>query len=437
MSLKSYLNVSNFAIAFCSSIFHLGEALGSFMCGFISKRYSRSNIVIISFVAIFILNLLMVLVKDIYCMCLSNFMIGILLGLTNPPILNSFIEYLPVKYRSLFMIGIWTGAIVGSILASLMSVLGNPDNKVSLVLTILIIIFITNFVGSFIIIFSYRDSPRNLVLNKKNNDAMKIISEMVNYDINKDKYLRNKFIDHFSLGTNDHIENNFFSLFNKKFLRITLINSVLWALGSFPFSGLMITFIPELNNLGFDSRTENTVLLISFAFIIIAVICFGFVGENLGFKYTAFIIFALNVIFLVLSVIFYQADQIWNIILLCLMYCTIQPTFSIANLTFPTRIRDLAIGYLLCFNKLASFLSQLIYTKLLDVNESIPKYFSLGIFVILTITLFFVKKEVSGIELDSYQILDETIKQEELKDSYDNGSTKAGKTLSELKFNEN
>ena len=190
---KSYYEISDFCIQLIASLNFIGMGLGSLISGVISKKFSRTNIIIFCLILMLGFHLLFSMVKHVILFSLCRFIISALNGIILPLQLNILTEHLPVTMRSFILNLIWACNGVGNAFFLYMCKIYFPtleyDKNKELVNQDFYKALLQNYVLLIVIILSFflflNDSPRNLIINKKYENANKILIDItgVSYTI--------------------------------------------------------------------------------------------------------------------------------------------------------------------------------------------------------------------------------------------------------------
>ena len=403
----SYFNYSNF----------IGMGLGSLISGVISKKFSRTNIIIFCLILMLGFHLLFSMVKHVILFSLCRFIISALNGIILPLQLNILTEHLPVTMRSFILNLIWACNGVGNAFFLYMCKIYFPtleyDKNKELVNQDFYKALLQNYVLLIVIILSFflflNDSPRNLIINKKYENSNKILIDItgVSYTIDELMCMRRKLID--------ERENKFYNtdfgykeIFQKRILSITLLLLAAYFFISFGRYGMLVTFpeiLKKVNSVHKNNKESINDLLWA--------ICIGLIGNLIGAifseikffgrKFSEILFFSISLICAILGFVYVHHMYILMGCSISTYYISYKLHITYTEEIYPTIIKDYAMGAMFFSTRLGGFLSQFFYLSLMKSrNNLIPIFYCINCIVLIVIIFFLPNDNTS--KLDSFLI---------------------------------
>ncbi len=362
----------------------LGAVFGSNLGGKISDTKGRKKILILNMAIIMSGAALSAFSASNLMLLIGQLIIGIGIG-SDFAVSGTYVaEITPRKFRSRLMVGTITFQSIGLILAALLSlatleIVTSPQiwRYLFAIETLLALIF-------FIFRFSLFESPRWLMSNGKNNEAVKIIAEF--YSL-KEKELK-KFADSAKnkihkviLPLKTKSSKEYGILFSKAYIKRTILASVPWFLMDIATYGVGLFTPVILANLIKSSPAESPhlqainniigttgidlFLLFGFlsAFWLVPIVgkikmqVIGFAGMFAGMS-ILFIASYFNIIGKEHTLLIFTGFVIFNLLMNAGPNAT---TFAMAPELFPTQLRSTASGFAAGFAKIGAALGIFIF----------------------------------------------------------------------------
>jgi MFS family permease len=378
--IQKYFELQDFMMSLISSLLFLSVGLGSLLTMKTVLIGKRNSTIILYTLLIFVISLLMGIFKNFYLFITLRFILGVCLGAVRPLIFNLLCEYLPIKYRSFFMILSTSSFYLGAIFSNVVMLIIMPNLEPEKIFTVFFIISIPTLIIGIILFLMLEESPRYLIINNHEDEGFIILEKILQKEVS---YEERKIIV-FQLKENDNnknVENSFSGIFNYKFRLVTIILIILWMINAYIVYGgslalsLTLKYIEELNG-GKKNLSVNENLQIIKKQILVYVITLP--GSLLaavmtetkffGRKMTIFSGFLLMGIFNTISVIDVKRFHIYNGIsgfFNALSFCGCG-TFS--SEYYPTKIRDFAVAFLNFTARIAALSSQFIAVWLYKIH---------------------------------------------------------------------
>jgi MFS family permease len=402
--LSSLYALSENDIKFLSSILFVGVGIGSLFSGAISSKFSRIKIINIFLFVIYICNIGLAFSDNFILFSIFRFIIGLGLGMIVPMSLNLLTECLPITNRSLVLNFVWIAFSLGNlynlmIMLGIMPYLETSKVKDTVLLCSLcpLIVFLINY-------FNLTDSPRNLIINNKEDEAIKILEKISKKKI--DDIKRSIIISQVKSGINNEEPSKLKEIFNKKNKKLTSLLIIIWFFNSMIGYGPGLISSLTISSLGMTENFTNYEIITNQ--IIICIICSpstylgGILSEIsfLGRNRSTILGYFVSLIFINLA-IFYPNY-------FTLMFGLSQAFASIAfniNTTYscevyPTKIRDNALGFLFFATRVGGFSSQIMYLAMNNIGIWIPYYFTIVITIINIAFIYLLPYETLGKPLD-------------------------------------
>lgn len=403
----TYYNLNESNVKFLSSILFLGVGLGSLISGSISSKYSRPLSINFCLFAIFIANFLLTFSNNLICFAICRFIIGFSLGLIVPVSLNLLTECLPIKNRSLVLTCIWIAFSIGNLYNLLLMIGFMPYLQAEYVGQTLLFISLLPLLTLIVSVLYLRDSPRNLILNNKDDEAIMILEKLNNNSI--DDLTRSKIIA--EIRTNSNIQENNGSvdireLFNNKYRKLTSILTVIWFLNSVIGYGPVLVASLTLSSLGVKENITNNEIIMNQ--IMICIICSpscyvgGVLSEIpfLGRNKSTILGYLISIVFMALCILDPSSFTIMFGLSIAFSGIAFNINTTYTCEVYPTKIRDNALGFLFFATRLGGFLSQILYLGLNEAGIWAPYYFTIFITIVNVCFVYSLPYETLGQPLD-------------------------------------
>jgi len=281
-------------------------------------------------------------------------------------------------------------------------------------------IFQFSFVLIIIIISTFlliEDSPRNLILNEKYEEAKKILAYNTNNELTDEEF-QNIIKSLNFLGENKFYEkeNGVKELFNNRLRTFTILMMIIFFFLSLGFFGF-ITVLAQilkilvkkkivLENVEARGDTINNLILINI-YGSFGTILAGIFSEIKGFgrKKTEIYFISGSAFFATISLIYMKNFNSLMGLGLSLMQSSINIHITYTEEIYPTALRDYARGVLCATTRLGGFASQFIFIYLIEVFFLYPVYFYI-ISCLICVSLIVFLPDDNKKALDSFIKLD-------------------------------
>jgi putative MFS transporter len=387
-----------------SSALFLGLAIGSFVLSLVKQAKYFRKAILISFC--FLLTLCQVLMALIFYpipFIIFRFIAGACIGVIVPVSYTLLTEYLPLKRRSFMLNVLWVSYTVARSIILITMLIYMPDLQVEQTQTVLLLNLIVPGVTLIACIFLVKDSPRNLILINRSEDAFVILDGMLGRSLSEEE--RRNVYDDVKTGMNQELEGSVCDMFSLKLLRSSISMIVVWSIHGFVFYGTFLTSSQTIIDLG-HKDTSNRDALIG-QFIICAslsppVFVVGILTEikAIGRKKTYLISYIISAIGILLATIFTSQFAILYAIGSSFMGAGMNLGNSYASEVYPTKIRGSAISFLYFISRIFVALSQVAYLWIYKGGILLPYYISVGLIIILLIGIALLPYETYNKPLD-------------------------------------
>lgn len=407
LGFKKKFDLTNNQISFIGMGFCLSKFVTNFLIGFLTNLLGRMFVLKFSLIFTFFCNLSISLFCEYKIIVIVEFINGFFAGIFEITSFNVACEFIPVRFRGWILLTIWNGYNVGVLFPNLIMLRTMPEHDPSglpktLYLCSLVILLCTIFSCVF-----YTDSPRNYIINGKNDDAINILKRMKKNDeffteeTKKEIYnsVPPKTISDFSLS-------NYKEVFKHGMFTTGVLLLFICFNGTMINDGfqLVLNLILEKVKQSDKSAHTRTILMENIIINSIALPSNLIVGaftefKILGRKYTqsvGFFIMGTVMIPVIINPNFASTFFIFFMFFTCI---TNMVNVYVSEV-YPTKIRDWALGMIQGSGYLGSFIAQYLFVYLNDLNVY---YCPILFFVICTLNGFLcscLKVEPMGKPLD-------------------------------------
>lgn len=408
--LKEYFVINDTQYEFATSIIFVGVGFGSFMMSYFVDKLGRVNVLKISVAWLLFFQLLSIIWYNIVLFSIFRFLLGISLGILPPITMNILCEYLPIKHRSYILTAIWSIFVFGNILTLIVMLIYMPDLNSNGTESVFISQLVISVIVSVIFFILVKDSPRNLILNGKEEEALKIIEEMHQLNPSIARPKNEEIIKFIQNGSNIQFrEHSLKSLFTADTLNTTVKLIIIWIMNSMISYGPMLIFSRTLEVLKVsqDKDIISSMLILnslSMAGLITIPILSEF--KFMGLIRLIIIVFAVSLGLCVLFLIF-KSVFFWVFIFSSILnYVSFNLCCSYSNTLYPTKIRDTAIGFLYGCTRAGGFISQFLFLGLFNIGWIVPYYILAVLILVSMICAILLKHEPSFEAIDKELIRD-------------------------------
>jgi MFS family permease len=418
---KQYHKISDGLLSFISSLVFIGMLIGYFTIIFCLKFWTRRQLILISLIGITLSNLIMSLINNIVMFAIFRTIGSMFSAYYIIVNMTIYSEYLPVKFRSFMINIIWCGFNLGGIYFLLFCKVYIPNlsydplnNKTPQ--NFHMAIFTIFYVELLTIIFVYffcKDSPRNLILNNKLEEAGEILEYYVNIKLTKEEL---DAIHYNLLNTGENRRgkkyNDYKLLFSRRYLKLTLLLIAVFFLYNFSSYGMNIALpiILKTNESSLNKvlKTREINDLIIYTLIHIPLIP-AIISEikSIGRKYSQIVLIIISIIVGIFALIFKNHYYIFIFASVALYSYSHNIQEAWINEILPTKIRDSGLGIFKGFGKIGAIISQFVFVGVAKIGMDITLYtYFISLIIIIIFICFLPKNEI--IDLDSELDIDES-----------------------------
>lgn len=401
--LNEYYNMTDIQTEFSSAIIFIGVGIGSFMLSYMTNWIGRlTTMNIFSVLALFF--------TFISCFCTSYYLylvirviIGVTLGVLEPLVLSTLVEFLPIKYRAFVLTIIFAGGATGTATLYLAIVVFLPNYSIKNIQIVFIVIFFYSLVIVAINLFFYEDSPRHLILQNKSKKAFYLIEQMTERKLSPDlkKEIQMQTID---MASYVRRTSGLGFLFHEKNFMTSVCLIVIWTSTTLALYGPMQISSLALVQLGYD-QDSSTIVLVQFVSAVLL-----FVSIILGSFLCEVPLFGRRLSMLLSWLLSFIASLFIWFYPLSLPYimCILGLTFGIGNNVvctytsefYHTKERDYALGFFFMVSRVSGFISQFIFLLTLKIDILFPFYILSAIYFVMTVFTFLLPYETFGKPID-------------------------------------
>jgi AAHS family benzoate transporter-like MFS transporter len=375
--LKSFFHLKEKEIQIISSFFFIFCGMGSFFAGYLTERFQRVTIMNISLLTIAVCHFAMAFTRSSLAFTALSLVIGTNMGIVVPISFNLITEYLPIKNRSSVLTSVWLGYGFGQlyILIIMLLIMPNYETK-ELQLTLMLSSTLSIF--TFLITFFWlKDSPRNLIQYGKNEEAFHILDSINGVKLSD--YEKDLIISQTKGSVKEHEDVSISEMFSKELRMTSILLTFIWVLYAVVFYGPYLISSLTMHHLNQESITgtnrdiilkQITIGLLSLPSNALG----GYISEIrfFGRNKTTNIFMLFSMVFNILIVANSANYEIYLGLYMALNAISMNVNNTYSCEIYPTRIRDIAIGFLFFVSKVGGGLSQFLYIYLHTIEIFLP-----------------------------------------------------------------
>jgi MFS family permease len=398
--LKQYYQMSDHEVELINSIFFLSVGLGSVSSGYLSERFRRIRIIATMVFLIAVCHLVLGFVTNMIVFAILRLLLALFHGIAVPISINLLAEYLPVRFRAVMLTTAWLGFVIGQMLNLLLILIIMPDYETERYPeTILYSSGLSIFAFLMIILF-INDSPRNLLSMGDTDKAFTILKQLNGNELTDIQ--REKILDERNSGVNIELKASLGEIFNPKLRRVSILLILIWMINSLLLYGPNLIAPLTMKELGDPAEevviNQIIIVLISSPCDIVG----GIMSEIpfLGRSKTCMISLVLMVVANLLMIFDSHNFEFY----IGVYFFLINIAFNINNTfsceVYPTKVRDLAIGFLFFCTRIGGFVSQIIFMEFNEYGTWIPYYVVIGLCCLNVLIIMMLPFDTRARELD-------------------------------------
>jgi sugar phosphate permease len=382
MPFSDEFKLSEAEIAFIGFTFFMIKAIGGLFAGNLSILLkSRVNLLNICLILIMLSNLTLAYTMNIYIFYFDRVLSGYVSGVVEPIINNLLCENLPTYFRGFTLLAVWMGYNLGQLYPNIIMIFTMPHYETSEIYKVLILCGIMHLITIIMCGFFLKDSPRNLILHEREEEAFSILEKM-RQGAKLEASDKNLILTEIKQGVNQNISSaSIWEIFKPETKTLIIFVSLLAFICDFVYDGTVLIMTKTLDIMEGDKSNRNLLrdCINVILFTVPSSIFGGFLTEfkTIGRKKTMLINFIFLIIASILSVLFYHQMFIFlGFYQFFANYGSIMMN-AYSSEVFPSRIRDFAVGMCVFFSNFGSATSQYAFIYLRDYNEFYPYYLTI------------------------------------------------------------
>lgn len=416
---QNFYSLNDYQMVVISSPIFLAIGIGSFISGNEILVPNRPFAIKLYTFIIFACSLTIALFPNMWVFIFVRLILCVALGIIMPVMANILCEVLPVKNRSLYLVLCSMGFTVGVIFLNVTMLIVMPGMEKEKLNTVLLIISVPSLIIFIIFMVRIKDSPRNLILNDRTEEGFAIFENIIQRQLNEHE--RQVIKRDITGGVNKSVEKKLSSIFNDKFLLITTLMIFIWIINSFVAYGSSIILsltIEQIDINNMENNTNNTYtpgdvlkennkvikdtifiyLLSSPGYILSA-----FLTEIklFGRKMTTFFGFFFIGIFCFLATMFQSKFRFLYGCASFFMSVSFSGANSYTSEVYPTKIRDVATGFLYFCSRSSGFISQFIAVMLYKIHYMAHFYTVVVLCFVACFLTYMLPYDTHGMSLDT------------------------------------
>lgn len=417
--IKVHFNLTEFELQCVASMIFVGAAFGGIISGYMTQFLGRSFSLLIFFLLLVVSHALMAISDKFSMFIVFRVFIGVALGIIKPVSLNNLSEYLPIYIRGFMLSFIWGFFQIGILILCTVCFVAMPNLEVSQLKNVMMFLTIFPLIALGANFFFFYESPRSLIVNKKEKEGIAILSHIKGRQLTE--YETNTIINQVLTQGNDTTSGVFTDLFKKDYLLITLLSIALFFISTTLFYGLYIISTLTMQQMGVDqSDLSNKQIIITqfiiagsniFSFLLAGILCeLKYIGRK-GTTWGSLIFVA---IFAIPCVYFPKSYSILFSIFMFFLNIENSSIMTYIIEIYPTKLRDISSGFLFFTLRISGLISQFLMLGLFKLHYRIPYYLAAALSALGIILTLLLPHDTINQPLDKKYDLDKLILKEEL-----------------------
>ena len=404
--------------------FFITKFISSFTVGYLSHLFNRIYILRASLFIAFTSCLFNSLFLSFSVVLLIQFFNGICAGVFEITSFNIACEFTPIKFRGWIMLSIWNGYNVGVLFPNLIMYFTMPQHQPEgLKITLGACSLVLLFCGIFCFIF-LKDSPRNDIVNGKVEDGIKTLEKLTKNKVLTEEEKRDilKSTLKYKKADNDDIRNidvnhtmgGISEMFSNGMKKTGIILLFICFFGNIINDGFQLVLnllLEKIEKASINNEynvLKNNILINTIGLPSNLVLGLFTEFKVLGRRHTqAFGFFLLAIV--IFPVIFVPQKAYICLIFFMFFTCITNMVNVYVSEIYPTKTRDLALGFIQAIGYFGSCVSQFVFVYLTGWNFYICPIIFMLLCVCNGILSMSLKVDTCGRPLDSSIITKEII----------------------------
>jgi putative MFS transporter len=402
---KAY-NLTDLEQKFCSAIVFLGLAIGSFVLSIIKDAQKHRKMILVIFSSVMTaFHLLTALVFNPIVLIISRFFIGACIGVTLPGSYSLMVEHFPVKIRS-FVLGIvWTAYTIARFALLIVMLIVMPNLEEDQTQTVMLVMIVIPAIALILSLLLVNDSPRNLIIHGKDDEAFKVLEGMIGRDLSFNE--KQNIVNDVHQGINKDMEGTIKDMFSSKLLRSSVCVIVIWSLHGLIFYGTLLTSTSTIKDIGGTDPKSNHDIIIDHCIIAsqlippMVVVAILTEVKIFGRTKSYLLTYIIGAIFMLLAPLIPSQFALLYGLSSSFMGSGNNLSNSYASELYPTKVRNVALSFLYFTSRIATSISQILFLWIYDIGGMFfPYYMSSGLMLLLIGAILLLPFETHSKALD-------------------------------------
>jgi MFS family permease len=404
--LKNYYQMSEEVMQVISSIFFLALACGSFLTGHLSEKFKRRNIILICQFNIALSHVLMAFNTNTVLFAILRLSIGFNCGIIGPLSINMLAEYLPINCRSVMLTGCWIGIAPGQLVILVIMMYVMPNMEVAQFSKTILISSVWSISVFFICLLLMKDSPRNLIVNDQYEEAYETLAKFKGDELTQEE--KQELVKEVKYGgANKNLNVTMKDLFNEGLFLTTVLSIFIWVINSILNYGPLLISTLTMKELGQEEDLiTNREIIMQQIIIVLLMTPANLIGglvseiEIFGRKNTIIISFFFAIIFNFLMI--YNSSNYHYHFGIYMLFIDLSYDVNTTYCCeiYPTKVRDLALGYLFFWNRVGGFISQILFIYFYKIGLWVPYWATIALTAVNIMLVFYLPIETHSRPLD-------------------------------------
>jgi MFS family permease len=409
--IQTFYELSDLEMQIYSSLIFISVGFGSLSCGYISDKFQRVNILLFFQFIITICHFLIGTNKNIVLFTVLRFIIGYGLGVLTPLCISLLTEYLPIRFRAVALILVWLGFVFGQMYLLITMLIIMPNMEANMYPMTIMITSTLSLISFLLTLVFLKDSPRSLIISNKEDEAIAILEQLNGDKI--DEYHRQKIITQTKCGINYEIAISIKEIFHHDLFKTTTLLTFIWMIISVINYGPFLISSLTMKGMGIEEeQLTNREIIIKQIWIALigtssnivgGLLCeSSYLGRNKTNMFSSFMALLLNVLLFTVQKHYEILFGLYGAF--AGMSFNVTSTYSCE--IYPTKVRDLAMGYFFFITRFGGFFSQIIYVSFHNLHIWFPYHITSALIAVYIALVFFLPIETYYRPLDT-QIIQE------------------------------